>query len=214
MIDLSTLATFAAVVLGLFLIPGPAVLMVLGRAASGGRTVGVATGLGIATGDLGHALMATFGLSALLMTSALAFQTVKYVGAAYLVFLGIRAFFEKTGPLRIPGGGQIPGAASSSASRAYRQGILAELLNPKTALFFLAFLPQFVHAGHGPVMAQLATLGLIFAAMSAVYTSLIALGGGAFRRLLERNRTLGRWQGKAIGTLYIALGARLALQER
>jgi len=208
MIDLSTLATFAAVVLGLFLIPGPAVLMVLGRAASGGRTVGVATGLGIATGDLGHALMATFGLSALLMTSALAFQTVKYAGAAYLVFLGIRALFEKTGPL------QVPSAASGSASRAYRQGILAELLNPKTALFFLAFLPQFVHSGHGPVMAQLAILGLVFAAMSAVYTSLIALGAGAFRRLLERNRTLGRWQGKAIGTLYIALGARLALQER
>lgn len=208
MVDLNTLATFAAVVLGLFLIPGPAVLMVLGRAASGGRTVGVTTGLGIATGDLGHAVMATFGLSALLMTSALAFQIVKYAGAVYLVYLGIRAFVEKSGALNLPT------AAALSPARAFRQAILAELLNPKTALFFLAFLPQFVHRGHGPVMAQLAILGLVFALMSAAYTSLIALGAGAFRRLLERHRAVGRWQGKAIGTLYIALGARLALQER
>jgi threonine/homoserine/homoserine lactone efflux protein len=208
MVELSTLATFAAVVLGLFLIPGPAVLMVLGRAASGGRTVGVATGLGVATGDLGHAIMATFGLSALLMTSALAFQIVKYLGAAYLVYLGVRAFLEKSGNLNLPKSQTI------SASRAFRQAVLAELLNPKTALFFLAFLPQFVHRGHGPLMAQLATLGLVFALMSAVYTSLIALGAGAFRRLLERHRAVERWQGKATGTLYIALGARLALQER
>jgi len=208
MVDLSTLATFVAVVLGLFLIPGPAVLMTLGRAASGGRRVGVSTGLGIATGDLGHGVMATFGLSALLMTSALAFQLVKYVGVAYLVYLGIRAFMEKSGAL------SLPNTAALSASRAFRQAVLAELLNPKTALFFLAFLPQFVHRGHGPVIAQLATLGFVFALMSAAYTSLIAMGAGAFRRLLERHRAIGRWQGKAVGSLYIALGARLALQER
>jgi len=208
MVDLSTLATFVAVVLGLFLIPGPAVLMTLGRAASGGRRVGVATGLGIATGDLGHGVMATFGLSALLMTSALAFQLVKYVGVAYLVYLGIRAFMEKSGAL------SLLNTAALSASRAFRQAVLAELLNPKTALFFLAFLPQFVHRGHGPVIAQLATLGFVFALMSAAYTSLIAMGAGAFRRLLERHRAIGRWQGKAVGSLYIALGARLALQER
>jgi threonine/homoserine/homoserine lactone efflux protein len=208
MVDLRTLATFAAVVLGLFLIPGPAVLMTLGRAASGGRRVGVATGLGIATGDLGHAAMATFGLSALLMTSALAFQVVKYVGAAYLVYLGVRAFLEKSGALNLPN------SAAISARRAFQQGVLAELLNPKTALFFLAFLPQFVHRGNGPVIAQLAILGLVFSLMSAAYTSLIAMAAGAFRRLLERHRGIGRWQGKAVGTLYIALGARLALQER
>jgi threonine/homoserine/homoserine lactone efflux protein len=208
MVDLSTLATFAAVVLGLFLIPGPAVLMTLGRAAGGGRRVGVATGLGIATGDLGHAAMATFGLSALLMTSALAFQVVKYVGAAYLVYLGVRAFIEKSGALNLPH------SASISTRRAFRQGVFAELLNPKTALFFLAFLPQFVHRGSGTVIAQLAILGLVFALMSAAYTSLIALCAGAFSRLLKRHQGIGRWQGKAVGTLYIALGARVALQKR
>jgi threonine/homoserine/homoserine lactone efflux protein len=208
MVDLNTLATYAVVVFGLFLIPGPAVLLTLGRAASGGRGIGIATGLGIATGDLGHAAMATFGLSAVLMTSALAFQMVKYVGVAYLIYLGIRAFIEKSDALDIPHGGRI------TASRAFRQAVLAELLNPKTALFFLAFLPQFVHPGHGPVVVQLATFGLIFAGMSAAYTSLIALGGGAFGRLLARHRGIGRWQGKVVGAIYIGLGARLALQER
>jgi threonine/homoserine/homoserine lactone efflux protein len=208
MVDVNTLATYAAVVLGLFLIPGPAVLMTVGRAASAGRRVGVATGLGVATGDLGHAAMATFGLSALLMTSALAFQVVKYAGVAYLIYLGLRAFFEKSGSL------DVPNSAAITASRAFRQAVLAELLNPKTALFFLAFLPQFVHRGNGPVVAQLATLGLIFAGMSAVYTSLIALGAEAFGRLLARHRGIGKWQGKAVGSIYLALGARLALQER
>jgi threonine/homoserine/homoserine lactone efflux protein len=207
-VHLSTLLTFAAVVLGLFVIPGPAVLMVLGRAAGAGRSVGIATGLGIAAGDLGHALMATFGLSALLMTSAMAFQAIKYLGAAYLIYLGVRAFFEKSGALAVPNARQV------SASRAFRQAILTELLNPKTALFFLAFLPQFVHRDHGSVMLQLATLGLIFALMSAAFTSLIALGAGAIRNLIERHPAVGRWQGKAIGTLYVTLGARLALQER
>jgi threonine/homoserine/homoserine lactone efflux protein len=208
MIDLKTLVTYAAVVFGLFLIPGPAVLMTVGRAASGGRRVGIATGLGVATGDLGHAAMATFGLSALLMTSALAFQIVKYAGVAYLIYLGIRAFMEKSGSF------DIPNSSAITASRAFRQAVLAELLNPKTALFFLAFLPQFVHRGNGPVVAQLATLGLLFACMSAIYTSLIALGAGAFARLISRHRSIGKWQGKVVGSIYIALGARLALQER
>ena len=190
MIDVQTLLTYMGVVLGLFLIPGPAVLLTLGRAATDGRQVGVATGLGIATGDLGHAAMATFGLSAILMTSALAFEIVKYLGVAYLVYLGIRAILQKGDALAITTG------KSVTAGRAFRQAIFAELLNPKTALFFLAFLPQFVHAENGPVMLQLAELGLIFAAMSAVYSSLIALGGGAVRALLIRYRSIGRWQGK------------------
>jgi threonine/homoserine/homoserine lactone efflux protein len=208
MIDLHTLAAYVAVVFGLFLIPGPAVLMVLSRSASGGRKVGIATGLGVATGDLVHAGMATFGLSAILMTSALAFEVVKYAGVAYLVYLGIKAFLEKSDALAMPRGSAV------AAPRAFRQAILAEMLNPKTALFFLAFLPQFVHAENGSPILQLAVLGLIFAVMSAIYTSLIALGGGAFARLISRHRGIGRWQGKVTGVIYLGLGARLALQER
>src|SRR5579875_1889391 len=145
MIDINTLLTYAVVVLGLFLIPGPAVLLVLARATAGGRRVGIATGLGIACGDLLHTVMATVGLSAILMTSALAFSIVKYAGAAYLIYLGVRALFERNHDL------QLTAARLVNAPLAFRQAVLAELLNPKTALFFLAFLPQFVRPGHGAI---------------------------------------------------------------
>jgi threonine/homoserine/homoserine lactone efflux protein len=207
-VDAASLLTYVAVVLGLFLIPGPAVLLVLARSMSGGRRVGVATGLGIAFGDLLHAAMATFGLSAILMTSALAFSVVKYAGAAYLILLGLRAFFEKSGDL------DLPAARVIDPPRAFAQAILAELLNPKTALFFLAFLPQFVRPEHGSVVGQFATLGLVFVVMSAAYTSTLALAAGGVSRWLKRHRRIGRWQGRAVGTIYVALGVRLAFEER
>jgi threonine/homoserine/homoserine lactone efflux protein len=208
MIEPNTLLTYAAVVLGLFLIPGPAVLLVLGRAAAGGRRVGIATGLGIACGDLLHTAFATVGLSAVLMTSALAFSVVKYAGAAYLIYLGIRALVEKGGDL------SLVAARLVDAPLAFRQAVLAELLNPKTALFFLAFLPQFVRADHGTVALQLAVLGLVFAGMSAGYTALIALAAGHVGRWLRRHRGIGRWQGRIVGVIFLALGVRLAFQER
>lgn len=208
MVEPSNLFTYAAVVLGLFLIPGPAVLLVLGRAAAGGRRVGIATGLGIACGDLLHTAMATVGLSAVLMTSALAFGIVKYAGAAYLIYLGIRALVEKGGDLRLAP------ARLVNASLAFRQAVLAELLNPKTALFFLAFLPQFVRPSHGAVTLQLATLGLVFSVMSAGYAALITLAAAPLGRWLGRHRGIGHWQGRIVGAIFLGLGIRLALQER
>ncbi len=208
MIDINTLLTYAVVVLGLFLIPGPAVLLVLARATAGGRRVGIATGLGIACGDLLHTVMATVGLSAILMTSALAFSIVKYAGAAYLIYLGVRALFERNHDL------QLTAARLVNAPLAFRQAVLAELLNPKTALFFLAFLPQFVRPGHGAIAAQLATLGLVFAVMSAGYATMIAIAAGQVGRWLSRHRQIGRWQGRVVGTIYLTLGVRLALQQR
>jgi threonine/homoserine/homoserine lactone efflux protein len=208
MIDASTALAYALVVLGLFLVPGPAVLLVLARGTSAGPKVGVATGFGIATGDLVHTAMATLGLSAILMTSALAFNALKFLGAAYLVYLGIRAIIAKSESLHIPA------ARTIGMGAAYRQAVLTELLNPKTALFFLAFLPQFVHPGQGAVVAQFTELGLIFVAMSAAYTSLIALAAGSVGRWLTRHRTIGRWQGKIVGAIYLGLGVRLAVQHR
>ncbi|EIM73945.1 lysine exporter protein LysE/YggA [Nitratireductor aquibiodomus RA22] len=191
----------------LFLIPGPAVLMTLARAASGGRRIGIATGLGIAAGDLVHTIMATVGLSAILMTSALAFTIVKYIGVAYLIYLGISAFLEKTDRF------DLPVVRPLTAPRAFRQALFAEVLNPKTALFFLAFLPQFVQPV-GSAVLQLATLGFVFVVMSAAFTSLIAIGAGSVGAWLRRNPAVARWQGRVVGTIYLALGARLALQER
>lgn len=206
MIQFDTLLTYVAVVLGLFLIPGPAVLLVLGRASMGGHRVGIATGLGIATGDLLHTAMATLGLSA--VTSALAFSLVKYAGAAYLIYLGIRALMERGEDIKLAQSRLV------DTSLAFRQAVLAELLNPKTALFFLAFLPQFVHSEHGSVVAQLAILGLIFVIMSAIYTVLIALVAGQVAGWLTRHRNIGRWQGRVIGTIYLGLGVRMALQQK
>jgi threonine/homoserine/homoserine lactone efflux protein len=208
MIDPASLLTYLLVVLGLFLIPGPAVLLVLARATSGGRRVGVATGLGIAFGDLIHTAMASVGLSAVLMTSALAFSLVKFAGAGYLIFLGIRALIEKGDALHLPSARRI------DAPRAFRQAVLAEVLNPKTALFFLAFLPQFVRPHQGAAVLQFAQLGLIFVVMSAVYASSIALVAGHVSGWLRRHSGLGRWQGRVVGSIYIALGIRLALQRR
>ena len=183
-------------------------LLVLGRAAAGGPQVGIATGLGVACGDLLHTAMATVGLSAVLMTSAVAFGMVKYAGAAYLIYLGVRALLEKGSDLTLTS------ARLIDAPLAFRQAVLTELLNPKTALFFLAFLPQFVRPGDGAVVLQLAVFGLVFAAMSAVYTALIAVAAAPIGRWLGRHRSIGRWQGRIVGAIFLGLGIRLALQER
>ncbi|WP_234678806.1 LysE family translocator [Bradyrhizobium monzae] len=208
MIHFDTLLTYIAVVLGLFLIPGPAVLLVLARASVGGHRVGIATGLGIATGDMLHTAMATLGLSAVLMTSAVAFSLVKYAGAAYLIYLGIRALMERSEDLKLAQSRLV------DAPLAFRQAVLAEVLNPKTALFFLAFLPQFVHPDRGSVVAQLAVLGVVFVIMSAIYTALIALAAGQVTGWLARHRSIGRWQGRVVGAIYLGLGVRMALQQR
>lgn len=208
MFDLATLSTFVAVVLGLFLIPGPAVLLVLSRTVQGGRKTGILTGLGIATGDFVHTLFAAAGLSALLMTSALAFNAVKLVGAAYLIYLGVRALLEKSSDPALP---KMP---SVTPLKAYWQAIPAEMLNPKTALFFLAFLPQFVHPERGSTFVQFAVLGLIFVMLSSLYTTVLALSIRPLGRLVKQVSWLSRWQGKIIGAIFISLGLKVATQHR
>uniref|UniRef100_A0A7C2BFU3 LysE family translocator n=1 Tax=Pseudomonas graminis TaxID=158627 RepID=A0A7C2BFU3_9PSED len=208
MFDLTSIVTYVAVIIGLFLIPGPAVLLVITRTLQGGRNVGIATGLGIAAGDLIHTLCAALGLSALLMTSALAFNIVKVAGAGYLIYLGICAFFAASSDItraRLP---------VVTPTRAFFQAVGAELLNPKTAIFFLAFLPQFVHPESGSLLSQFAVLGLIFSGLSAVYTSLISIMIRHLSRWIKSAAKLRRWEGKFIGTLFVALGLRVAFQQR
>jgi len=208
MFDLGQIVAYVLVVLALFLVPGPAVLLTLARSIGGGARVGIATGAGIAVGDALHTLMAVLGLSAILMTSALAYEIVKYLGAAYLVYLGIWAFLEQAGDIRLPKVQRL------TPLPAFRQGILTEVLNPKTALFFLSFLPQFTNPGRGAVWAQLLVLGAIFAAMSIAYTALLALGAASVAGWLTRHSAIGRWKGRLVGSIYIGLGMQLALQER
>jgi threonine/homoserine/homoserine lactone efflux protein len=208
MIDQTTFLTYLAILTGFVFIPGPAVLLTLARATSCGTRVGIATGLGIAAGDLVHTGMAVFGLSAILAASAVLFSIIKYAGAAYLVYLGIMAMLER------PVSASTATALPMTAAKAFRQAVVAEILNPKSALFFLAFLPQFVHPENGAVALQLAILGILFVAMGAVSTMVFAIGAGCIGSFLRRNPVVVRWQGKVVGGIYCALGIRLALQER
>lgn len=215
-IDQATLLTYLAVLLGFVFIPGPAVILTLARATSSGTRVGLATGLGIAAGDIVHTGTAVFGLSAVILTSAFLFDLVKYAGAAYLVYLGIRAIVERPQSGAEFGRqslGQSLGQSLRPAS-AFRQAILAEVLNPKTAMFFLAFLPQFVRPENGSVALQLTTLGVLLVAMGLVSTVTVAFGAGWVGAFLRRHPAVLRWQGKVVGGIYVALGLRLALQER
>jgi threonine/homoserine/homoserine lactone efflux protein len=155
-----------------------------------------------------HTFMAIVGISAIIATSAALFSIVKYAGAAYLVYLGIRAIIEKT-PAN-----PAAGALAISAAKAFRQAILTEVLNPKTALFFLAFLPQFVRPENGSVMLQLTALGVVFVVLGLFSTVVFAVSAGRLGTFLRRNPTVLKWQGKVVGGIYCALGVRLALQER
>ena len=215
MIDFVTLTTFVLVVLGLFAIPGPAVLLVLTRTAQGGRRIGIATGAGIATGDLVHTLLAAVGLSALLMTSSLAFSVVKLCGAGYLLWLGVRAVLEKPAVPSASDATKPPTAIPAiPASRAFWQAVPAELLNPKTALFFLAFMPQFVHADRGHALTQFLVLGLIFAVMSLAWSTMLVFAMRPLGRFTARLGWLQRWKGKLIGAIFISLGVRVAFQRQ
>ena len=208
MVDLPTLTTYILVVTGFVFIPGPATLLTMARAASSGTRAGIATGAGIAVGDLLHTFMAIIGISAIIATSAVLFSVLKYAGAAYLVYLGLRAILEKdqTRFLRA--------AVPMTARQAFRQAILAELLNPKTALFFLAFLPQFVKPENGLVLVQLCVLGVVFVGLGLVSTVVFATTAGGLGEYLRRSPKVLKWQGKVVGSIYCALGVRLALQEQ
>ena len=208
MIDTITLATYVAVVLGFVFIPGPATLLTVARSSTSGTKAGIATGLGIAVGDIIHTAMAVVGISAIIYASAFMFSLVKYLGAAYLIYLGIQTIMTK-----------VPNPSYEQSvpiipRQAFNQAILAEVLNPKTALFFLAFLPQFVKPENGSVLLQLTTLGLILVALGLVSTIFFAVSAGSVGHFLRRNPTVLRWQGKIVGTIYCGLGVRLALQER
>jgi threonine/homoserine/homoserine lactone efflux protein len=208
MFDLGQIVAYVLVVLALFLMPGPAVLLTLARSVGGGARVGIATGGGIAVGDALHTLMAVLGLSAILTASALAYEIVKYAGAAYLIWLGIWAILERSGDIRLPRVSRVAPAI------AFRQAILTEVLNPKTALFFLSFLPQFANPARGAVWAQLLVLGAIFVAMSIAYTTVLALGAASVAGWLGRHSAVGRWKGRVVGSIYIGLGVHLALEQR
>jgi threonine/homoserine/homoserine lactone efflux protein len=202
---LSTLAFFLLAALGLLLIPGPSVLYIVTRSAAQGRRAGLASVLGIELASLVHTVAAALGLSALLLTSALAFSVVKYLGAAYLVFLGVRALLAREE------GQQALALPPRSLSQLFTQGFLVNLLNPKTALFFYAFLPQFADPARGAVVGQVLLLGGLFVLLAACTDSLYALLGSTVGQWLSRNTRFRRVQRYVTGSVYIVLGVTAAV---
>ncbi|WFE87825.1 LysE family translocator [Roseibium porphyridii] len=208
MIEPTVLLTYVIIVLGFVFIPGPATLLTVTRATSSGAKAGIATGAGIAVGDVIHTLLAVLGLSAIIATSAVLFNVIKYLGAAYLIYLGVKALLAQSSNLA---GIKIPPVTPGTA---FKQAVYAELLNPKTALFFLSFLPQFVQPENGMVFLQLIILGLIFVALGLISTVVFAVSAGALGDYLRKNPAVVKWQNKVVGLIFVSLGVRLALQEK
>ncbi|HET7339956.1 MAG TPA: LysE family translocator [Methylomirabilota bacterium] len=199
------LGLFAIAALALLVTPGPAVLYIVARSVEAGRRAGLASVLGVHAGTLVHIAAAAAGLSALLAASATAFGIVKYLGAAYLVVLGVRRLRARAAP------GTIRPARPVRLRRAVLDGFVVNVLNPKTALFFLAFLPQFVDVARGRVGLQVLALGLVFVALGLVTDSAYALGAGTAARWLRGHP---RWVGRErwlSGGMYIGLGLAAAL---
>jgi threonine/homoserine/homoserine lactone efflux protein len=191
------------------LTPGPDTAYILGRSIAHGRRAGVASALGIGVGSIFHTGAAAFGLSAFLATSAWAFSTVKLAGAAYLIFLGLRALLQREHGLRVPAKvEQIDHVA------AFRQGILTNVLNPKVALFFLAFLPQFIDSATPSKMAAFLVLGLTFVTTGTLWCLVLAWFAAAFSMQLRGNATVAAMVNRIVGSLFIFLGLRLAFAAR
>ena len=204
--DLGHWAAFLSAALLLNLAPGPDIAFILGHTLKGGRRAGLAAMLGIWTGAMGHVLLAALGLSAIIATSSSAFAMVQWLGVAYLVWLGVQM-------LRASGAAFVAEARGEAQLHwpIFRQGVLVDLLNPKVAIFFLAFLPQFVDPGAGPVWAQLMLHGALIIVVAALVEPPLILLGDRLVVRLRGNRRLALYLDRSLGVILIALGVRLAM---
>jgi threonine/homoserine/homoserine lactone efflux protein len=197
----STLLLFAGASLALLAIPGPAVIYVVTRSLDQGRGAGVVSMLGIETGTFAYALAAAAGLSGLIAASVTAFTIVRYAGAAYLLYLGVRKLLERDQPAD---------AAPSARSRLFLRGVIVQLLNPKIAIFFVAFLPQFVDSSRGPIALQVLVLGTLFTVLAILSDGAYVLLAGAVGGWLRTGRRARRALAKVSGGVYIGLGVTAA----
>lgn len=202
-----SLAAFGIASLALLVIPGPAVLYIINRSVADGRNVALAAVAGLEIGNFMHVIAATVGLSAVIATSAAAFSVVKWIGAGYLIYIGIRTLATK------------PPAVSQlndpmSRRRAFTQGIVVNTFNPKVALFFLSFLPQFIDADRGSAALQSLVLGSTFVVLGCISDSLFAILASALRGTLMRGKSLPFVQRYVAGSVFIALGAIASTTRR
>ena len=200
MFESSQLYLFLIASLALLLTPGPAVLYIVARSINQGRMAGIVSVLGVETANFFHASAAALGLSAILLSSALAFDIVKYLGAAYLIYLGIRKILVREDEAKAEVGKQ------ESLSRIYSQGFVVNLFNPKTALFFFAFLPQFVNTSNGNITLQIFLLGMMFVMMGVITDGAYAIISSSIANQLNANQDFARNQRYFTGLIYIGLG--------
>ncbi len=201
--DSSTLMLFIGASLALLAVPGPAVIYVVTRSVEQGRTAGLVSVLGVETGTFLYALAAAVGLTGLIAASEAGFTVVKYAGAAYLIYLGIRAWRARDDePLEV---------APTRRSRLFLNGLVVQVLNPKIAIFFLAFLPQFVNASGGPVALQILVLGAVFTLLAMVSDGAFVFVAGALGAWLRASQRARRGLARLSGGVYIGLGVSAAL---
>ena len=207
--EASTLALFSIAALALIVVPGPAVLYIVAQSLDRGRVAGLVSALGVAAGGLVHVTAAAIGLSSLLVSSATAFAVVKYAGAAYLIGMGLHTLLVRRDE-------PLPGAPSSERRlrRRFWQGMVVNVLNPKTALFFLAFLPQFVAPDGGSAALQIGVLGLVFVVLAVISDSLGALAAGTAAGRLRGSRRFAAVRRYVSGSVFVGLGTLTALAKR
>lgn len=196
---------FLAAGILLNLTPGPDTAYILGRSIAQGRDAGIASAMGIMAGSIFHTCAVALGLSAILAASSVAFTAIKLLGGAYLIFLGIRMFLQRRQELNLPF--TFRGRAAAAA---FWQGTLTNVLNPKVALFFLAFLPQFIDPTSNRKVAAFLALGLTFVTTGTIWCLILACCASGFSQRLRGNPAIAEWLNRAVGSLFVFLGARLA----
>jgi threonine/homoserine/homoserine lactone efflux protein len=201
---------FIATAILLIITPGQDTFFILGRSLSGGRNEGIAAALGVSAGSVIHTLFAALGLSALLATSPQAFMVVKLAGAAYLIYIGVRALLARAQAM--PGGDTAQ--VSDGRWPAFRQGVLTNVLNPKVALFFLALLPQFIEAASTQKVAAFVALGLSFVALGTVWCVALAIAAASLRSAFLRRPSMANVLNKIAGAMFIGLGLKLATSRQ
>ncbi len=204
MFEAEQLLGFLAAVTVLVLVPGPNTALILAHGLAGGRRAGLATVAGVELGTIVHTVAAAFGLSAVLSTSALAFDAVKLAGAAVLVVLGARELLRAREPVSAE-------SSTLGVGRALARALVGNVSNPKVAIFFLAFLPQWVDSARGPLLPQFLVLGAIVSAVGCIFGSAMALAAGALAPRLARHAAFWRWQRRVTGGVLVGIGLRMAM---
>ncbi|UFS70590.1 LysE family translocator [Geomonas sp. RF6] len=210
MSELAYWTVFLGTALALCLSPGPDLLYVISRSIAQGTKVGLASAAGLWIGAFIHVLAVAFGLSALLVASTAAFTVVKYLGAAYLAYLGIQSLFSRGASFSLPA----VETSKLTPAQALRQGILVDLLNPKVAIFFMAFLPQFVRPHRGNTSLQLIILGVIVIAVAIPIESFFVVAASRTTGFFRQHPRTSLWLDRALGSVLVSLGIRLALLEQ